>query len=67
MYSQYKQPSATIGDRLKNSFIKGNALTRLIYINIGIFLLVKIINVLVILSGQKAGVGNFLLENLGCI
>ncbi len=65
MYSQYKQPSATIGDRLKNSFIKGNALTRLIYINIGIFLLVKIINVLVILSGQKAGVGNFLLENLG--
>lgn len=53
MYSQYKQPSATIGDRLKNSFIKGNALTRLIYINIGIFLLVKIINVLVIFSGQK--------------
>lgn len=65
MYSQYKQPSVNLGDRLKNSFIKGNALTRLIYINIGIFLLVKIINAFVILFGQKAGADSFLLENLG--
>ncbi|WP_298615149.1 rhomboid family intramembrane serine protease [uncultured Odoribacter sp.] len=65
MYYQYRQSSGNIGDRLKKSFVKGNALTRLIYINIGIFLLVKIIHVLIILFGQKSGVDNIILENLG--
>jgi len=38
-------------DEIKESFREGSALTRLIYINLGIFLLVRIVNVFYFLSG----------------
>ncbi len=40
-------------DEIKESFREGSVLTRLIYINIGVFLLVRIINVFFFLSGQE--------------
>jgi membrane associated rhomboid family serine protease len=39
-------------DEIKESFREGSALTRLIYINLGIFLLVRIVNVFFFLSGN---------------
>ena len=39
-------------DEIKESFKEGSALTRLIYINLGIFLLVRIVNVFYFLSGS---------------
>jgi membrane associated rhomboid family serine protease len=38
-------------DEIKESFRQGSALTRLIYINLGLFLLVRILNVFYFLSG----------------
>lgn len=38
-------------DEIKESFRKGSALTRLIYINLGLFLLIRILNVFFFLSG----------------
>jgi len=40
-------------DEIKESFREGSALTRLIYINLGIFLLVRIVNVFYFLSGTQ--------------
>lgn len=42
----------TIWDEIKESFKEGSALTRLIYINLGIFLAIRILNVFYFLSGQ---------------
>ncbi len=42
-----------IVDEIKESFREGSVLTRLIYINIGVFLLIRIINVFYFLSGQE--------------
>ncbi len=42
----------SILDEIKESFKKGSALTRLIYINIGIFLVIRIINVFFFLLNQ---------------
>jgi membrane associated rhomboid family serine protease len=42
----------TIWDEIKESFKEGSALTRLIYINLGIFLFIRILNVFYFLSGQ---------------
>ena len=42
-----------IVDEIKESFREGSALTRLIYINIGVFLLIRIINVPYSLSGHE--------------
>jgi len=42
----------TIWDEIKESFKEGSALTRLIYINLGIFLVIRILNVFYFLSGQ---------------
>jgi len=42
-----------IVDEIKESFREGSMLTRLIYINIGVFLLVRIINVFFFLSGES--------------
>lgn len=50
---------------IKNSFLKGSSLTRLIYINIGIFLAVKIIHALAALTGQGENYDSLLLEWLG--
>jgi len=40
-------------EEIKESFREGSALTRLIYINLGIFLLVRIINVFYFLAGSE--------------
>lgn len=67
MYYQAQGPAFTGNFRkgIKHSFLKGSALTRLIYINIGIFLLVKILNVMAVLTGRSEGFDTLLLENLG--
>ena len=41
----------TIWDEIKESFKEGSALTRLIYINLGVFLVIRILNVFFFLSG----------------
>ena len=41
----------TIWDEIKESFREGSALTRLIYINLGVFLVFRILNVFFFLSG----------------
>jgi len=41
----------TIFDEIKESFKEGSSLTRLIYINLGVFLLIRIVNVFYFLSG----------------
>ena len=41
----------TIFDEIKESFKEGSALTRLIYINLGVFLVIRILNVFFFLSG----------------
>lgn len=50
---------------IKNSFRKGSSLTRLIYINIGVFLIIKILNALFVLTGQYGDFYNLLLEYIG--
>ena len=42
-----------IFDEIKESFREGSALTRLIYINLGLFLLIRIVNVFYFLSGSE--------------
>lgn len=48
-----------IGD-IKRTFQEGSVLTRLIYINIGVFLLVKVIGVFFYLAGQPFSVADYL-------
>lgn len=57
--------SEGIRQGLKNSFRKGSSLTRLIYINCGIFLVLKILYILVLLMGQGENFYNTLLEWIG--
>ena len=38
---------------IKSSFRQGSALTRLIYINIGVFIIIKLIAVVITLTGGK--------------
>ncbi len=40
-------------DEIKESFREGSALTRLIYINLGVFLLIRIVNVFYFLAGTQ--------------
>jgi membrane associated rhomboid family serine protease len=42
----------TVLEEIKESFRQGSSLTRLIYINLGIFLAIRIVNVFYFLSGQ---------------
>ena len=42
-----------IADEIKSSFKSGSTLTRLIYINLGVFLLIQIINILLLLFNAK--------------
>jgi len=44
----------SILDEIKGSFSRGTALTRLIYINAAVFLLIKIIEVIGVLSASPA-------------
>ncbi|MCC8173820.1 MAG: rhomboid family intramembrane serine protease [Odoribacter sp.] len=57
--------SGSMWGGIKNSYRKGSALVRLIYINIGLFLLIKILGVLLILSGYSNSSSQFFLEILG--
>lgn len=57
--------SQGIWNGIKTSFRRGSSLTRLIYINIGLFLCIKIINVLFLLTGQSVDLYTLLLEYLG--
>lgn len=57
--------SEGLGKGIRTSFKRGSSLTRLIYINIGIFLIIKILGVVSILGGEGNILDNFLLENLG--
>ena len=45
---------------IKRTFKEGSALTRLIYINIGVFLVVQIISVVFFLGGQKSNLSDLL-------
>lgn len=45
---------------IKRTFREGSALTRLIYINIGVFLIIQIISVVYFLGGQKSTLPDFL-------
>ena len=50
----------TIAEEIKSSFKHGSVLTRLIYVNIGVFLAVRIIYVIFYLAGQEVGLQNWL-------
>lgn len=52
-------------DVIKKSFRNGNALTKIIYINIGVYLLVKVAEILFFLIGQKYGVDQIIINYLG--
>ena len=56
--------SGGIWNGIKNSFKQGTALTRLIYINIGVFIIIKILEVFFVLAGQR-GFEQFLLPYVG--
>lgn len=49
----------SIADEIKESFRKGTVLTRLIYINIGVFVVIRLINVLYFLMQQEFGLLNW--------
>lgn len=51
---------SSIVDEIKESFKQGSVLTRLIYINIGVFLVVRIVNVFAFLSNQNFSLVNWL-------
>ncbi len=59
-----KPLSTSIWNGIKNSFCHGSSLIRLIYINIGLFLSMKIINVIFILTGF-GDANDIFLDNLG--
>ena len=56
--------SGGIWNGIKNSFKQGTTLTRLIYINIGVFLVIKILEVFFVLAGQR-GFEQLLLPYVG--
>lgn len=57
--------SEGISQGIRNSFRQGSALTRLIYINCGVFLLLKIIYVITVLLGMGNSFYNNILEWVG--
>lgn len=67
MYYSTKGPhiSGNIWNGIQNSFRQGSSLTRLIYINIGIFLFLKILNVFFILFYPSGNNYNLFLDYLG--
>lgn len=65
-YGEYQgNYSEGIRKGIKNSFLKGSSLTRLIYINIGVFLVLKIMHVVATLSGSGKDFYSWLLEWVG--
>ena len=67
MYDRYygRHFSVNLQEKIKQSFRKGSALTRLIYINCGIFLLLKLIYVVMLLLGKGTEFYSFALEWMG--
>ncbi len=59
-YQSYSHQS--IWEGIKNSFKEGSNLTKLIYINLGVFILVKIAAAVAFLFGQAVGDGNFVFD-----
>lgn len=59
-YQSYSHQS--IWDGIKNSFKEGSNLSKLIYINLGVFLLVKLAAVFTFLFGFAPSEGNFILN-----
>lgn len=59
-YQSYSHQS--IWEGIKSSFKEGSNLSKLIYINLGVFLLVKVAAVVAFLLGLTAGEGNFVLN-----
>ncbi len=57
--------SGNLWSGLQRSFREGSSLTRLIYINIGLFLFIKIVDVLFVLSGHTDTSYVIFLDNLG--
>lgn len=65
-YGEYQgNYSEGIRKGIKNSFLKGSSLTRLIYINIGVFLFLKIVHVIATLSGSGKDFYPWMLEWVG--
>ncbi len=50
----------SIADEIKESFKQGSVLTRLIYVNVGVFVVIRIINVLFFLMNESFGLVNWL-------
>lgn len=59
-YQSYSHQS--IWEGIKNSFKEGSTLSKLIYINFGVFLLVKLVTAFVYLSGMSLSEGNFVIN-----
>lgn len=59
-YQSYSHQS--IWEGIKNSFKEGSTLSKLIYINFGVFLLVKLVTAFVYLTGMSLSEGNFVLN-----
>jgi len=59
-YQSYSHQSIWAG--IKNSFKEGSTLSKLIYINLGVFLIVKLVAVATFLMGEAPGDGNFVLN-----
>lgn len=53
------------GEGIKNSFRKGSSLTRLIYLNVGVYLLIKVIYVLFFLFGAATNFDQNVLNLIG--
>ena len=59
-YQSYSHQSIWAG--IKNSFKEGSVLSKLIYINLGVFLIVKLVAVVSFLMGISPQEGNFLMN-----
>lgn len=67
MYTNFNNPyqsysNQNIWDGIKHSFKEGSNLTKLIYINLGVFLIVKLMNVLAFLFGWQVSQVPFLVH-----
>lgn len=59
-YQSYSHQSIWAG--IKNSFKEGSVLSKLIYINLGVFLIVKLVAVVTFLMGFSSEDGNFIMN-----
>ncbi len=50
-----------IVDELKSSFLKGNVITRIIYVNVAVFVVLNLVNVILVMSGVGGNQGEILL------